>query len=152
VATRYLRDARIRGRRWRGDAGSATVELTVLVTPLFVVLLLFVVLCARTASAKIDVNAAASAAARAASMAPSPAAARTAATSEAALSLAGQSVTCARLVVAVDTARFVRGGQVSVTVGCTVSLSDLGLLGVSATRVVSGEATAPIDVYHQVAP
>jgi Flp pilus assembly protein TadG len=137
-------------RRQPRDTGSASVELTILVTPVFIVLLLFVVLCARTASAKIDVNAAASAAARAASMAPSPAAAHTAAANAASTSLAGQSITCATLTVSVDTAGFTRGGTVTVRVGCTVHLSDLGLLGVSATRVVSGTATAPIDVYRQV--
>jgi hypothetical protein len=52
-----------RNRGSRGDSGSASVEMTVLVTPVFVVLVLFVVLCARTASARIDVDAAASSAA-----------------------------------------------------------------------------------------
>jgi Flp pilus assembly protein TadG len=129
-----------------------SVELTVLVTPLFVVLLLFVVLCARTASAKIDVDAAASAAARAASLSTSPVAARTAATGQAATSLAGRSLTCASLAVTVDTTAFRRGGSVTVRLGCTVTLSDLGLPGVGTTSLVTGTATAPIDLYHQVNP
>lgn len=123
-----------------------------LVTPLFVVLLLFVVLCARTASAKIDVNAAASAAARAASLALSRAAAGDAATAAASSSLAGQAVTCTDLSVKVDTSAFRRGGSVAVDVFCTVRLSDLGLPGVPGTRVVSGSARAPIDVFRTVTP
>ena len=129
-----------------------SVEMTVLVTPVFVLLALFVVLCARTASARIDVDAAASAAARAASLARTPGAARTAATEAAAAALVGRSVTCARLSVPVDTSAFRRGGTVAVTVRCAVTLSDLGLLGVGATRVVEASATAPIDVFRQVQP
>ena len=137
-------------RTSRPDGGSVSVEMTVLVTPVFVLLALFVVLCARTASARIDVDAAASAAARAASLARTPGAARTAATEAAAAALAGRSVTCASLSVPVDTSAFRRGGTVAVTVRCTVTLSDLGLLGVGATRVVAATATAPIDVFRQV--
>lgn len=129
-----------------------SVELTVLLTPLFVVLLLFVVLCARTASAKIDVNAAAASAARAASLAASPAAARAEATAAASQALAGQAVSCTSLAVSVDTTAFRRGGSVSVTLACTVRLSDLGLPGVSATRTVTGSARAPVDVFRQVSP
>ena len=121
-----------------------------LVTPLFVVLLLFVVLCARTASAKIDVNAAASSAARAASLARSPAAARTDAAAAASAALAGPAVTCTGLAVSVDTSALRRGGSVTVEVSCTVSLSDLGLLGVPGSRVVSGTARVPVDVFVQV--
>jgi Flp pilus assembly protein TadG len=126
--------------------------MTLLVTPAFVVLALFVVLCFRTASARIDVDAAASAASRAASLARSPAAARSAAVEAASAALAGRSVTCAALDVPVDTSEFRRGGSVTVRVECTVNLSDLGLLGVSATRTVSGTSTAPIDVFRQVGP
>ena len=129
-----------------------SVELTVLLTPLFVVLLLFVVLCARTASAKIDVNAAAASAARAASLAASPAAARAEATAAAVQALAGQAVSCTGLAVSVDTTGFRRGGSVSVTLACTVRLSDLGLPGVSVTRTVTGSARAPVDVFRQVSP
>ena len=141
-----------RNRGAIGDSGSASVEMTVLVTPVFVVLALFVVLCARTASARIDVDAAASSAARAASLARSPAAARSAATEAAASALVGRSVTCAALNVPVDTSLFRRGGSVTVRVECSVTLSDLGMLGVSATRTVSGTATAPVDVFRQADP
>jgi len=108
------------------------------------------VFCARGASAAIDVNSAASAAARAASMAPSPAAARRAATDAAASALAGQSVTCASLSVPVDASQFHRGGTVQVSVHCTVTLSDLGLLGVPGTRDVSATARSPIDTFHRI--
>jgi Flp pilus assembly protein TadG len=124
--------------------------MTILVTPLFVVLILFVVLCARCASARIDVDAAAAAAARAASLASSPAAAHVAATDAAAQALTGRSLTCATLTVPVDTSAFRRGGSVTVRVECSVALSDLGLPGVTSTRTVSGTATAPIDVFAEV--
>jgi Flp pilus assembly protein TadG len=124
--------------------------MTVLVTPVFVILALFVVLCARSASARIDVDAAAAVAARAASVARSPAAASTAATEAAAQALTGRSITCARLNVPVDTSDFRRGGSVTVTVECAVTLSDLGLLGVPATRTVTASATVPIDVFIQL--
>ena len=142
------RRARTQGR-WR-DRGSASVEMTVLVTPVFVVLALFVVLCARSASARIDVDSAAGVAARAASLARSPAAASAAASQAAAQALAGRSITCARLNVPVDTSDFRRGGSVTVRVECSVMLSDLGLLGVPATRTVTATATVPIDVFRQV--
>ena len=134
----------------RFDRGSVSVEMTVLVTPVFVVLALFVVLCARSASARIDVDAAAAVAARAASLARSPATAGAAASDAAAQALAGRSVTCAALNVAVDTTDFRRGGSVTVRVECVVTLSDLGLLGVPATRTVTASATVPIDVFIQM--
>jgi hypothetical protein len=116
----------------------------------FVVALLFVVFCARVASARIDVDAAASAAARAASMSPTVAAAAAAANSTAADNLAGQSITCLDLSVPVDTSQFHRGGSVSVTVVCTVQLSDLGVTGIGGSRTLSSTATAPVDLYRHI--
>jgi Flp pilus assembly protein TadG len=132
------------------ERGSVSVEMTVLVVPVFVVLALFIVLCARCASARIDVDAAAAASARAGSLARSPAAAHTVATETATQTLHRRSITCAALAVSVDTADFRRGGSVTVRVECAVKLSDLGLPGIPATRTVTASATVPIDVYRQV--
>jgi Flp pilus assembly protein TadG len=137
------------GLRRRGDRGSVSVEMTVLVVPLMVVLALFVALCARGASAAIDVHAAASAASRAASLARSPGTARDAAATSAALSLGGQRLTCAGLQVSVDTSQFHPGGSVAVTLQCVVTLSDLGVPGVPGSRTLAATASSPLDVYRE---
>src|SRR5512142_522640 len=59
-----------------GDRGSSTVEVTLL-TPLLVMVLLFVVLCGRLVAVQIDLDAAASSGARSASLARTQTAART---------------------------------------------------------------------------
>ena len=135
------------GRRHAGVrrriVGRRPSSYVLLAVPVFVVALLFVVFCARVASGRIDVDAAASAAARAASMSPTVAAAAAAANSTAADTLAGQSIICSDLSVPVDTSQFRRGGSVSVTVVCTVQLADLGLIGIGGSRTLSSTATAP---------
>jgi hypothetical protein len=40
------------------------------------------------------------------------------------------------------------GGAVTVTVSCTVPLSDLLLLGVPGSRTVSASATSPVDQWR----
>jgi len=139
------------GRRWvlRSERGSVSVEMTVLVVPLMVVLALFVALCARGASAAIDVHAAASAAARAASLARSPGSAQTAAAASATTTLAGRRLTCTDLQVSVDTSQFHRGGSVAVTIACAVALNDLGLPGVGGARTVTATASSPLDFYRE---
>jgi Flp pilus assembly protein TadG len=129
------------------DAGSAAVEL-VLLTPLLVVLLLFVVLCGRLASAKLDLDAAAHAAARAASIARTVPAATTDARRTALDTLAARQVTCTEPTVTVDTAGLRPGGVVTVTVACVVPLRELALLAVPGSRAVSGTATSPVDVFR----
>jgi Flp pilus assembly protein TadG len=122
-----------------------SAELVVFVVPVMILLTLFVVFCGRTASAAIDVNSAAAAAARAAADAPTPARAFTAATSAVAATTAGTAWSCTPTV---DTRDLRIGGQVSVSIDCAVPLSDLGLPGLTATRVVHANATQPIDTYR----
>jgi hypothetical protein len=124
--------------------------MTILVVPLMVLLALFVAVCARGASAAIDVHAAASDAARAASLARTPGAAQAAAQATAASSLASGRLTCAGLQVGVDTSQFHRGGTVRVTIACAVALSDLGVPGLPGSRVVSASAASPLDVYSDI--
>lgn len=147
--TLHMRHNRL--RRFRKDEGSASVELVLVGVPVFIVAVLFVVFCARVGSARIDVDAAASAAARAASQASTVAAAQAAASQTAAASLAGQAITCLNLTTGTDMSQFRRGGSVSVTVACTVTLADLGVPGVGSTRTLSATAAAPVDTYRHIA-
>ena len=131
------------------EEGSVTAEL-VIVTPLLILFLLFVVALGRLAGARIDVDGAAAQAARAASIAYSPEAATAAAQETASSSLSSQRITCAHLQVAVDTADFVPGGTVAVTVSCAVNLSDLTGLHLPVTETLSNRFVEPIDAYRSV--
>lgn len=131
------------------EEGSVTAEL-VIVTPLLILFLLFVVALGRLAGARIDVDGAAAQAARAASIAYSPEAAAAAAQETASSSLSSQRITCAHLQVAVDTADFVPGGTVAVTVSCAVNLSDLTGLHLPVTETLSNRFVEPIDAYRSV--
>jgi Flp pilus assembly protein TadG len=128
-----------------GDRGSVSAELVVFVVPVMLLLTMFVVFCGRSASAAIDVRSAAAAAARAAADAATPAGAVAAAASAVAATSAGTAWTCTP---SVDTGQLRAGGQVSVSVDCRVPLSDLGLPGLTAARVVHASATEPIDTYR----
>jgi|SRR5579884_3015836 len=135
----------------RRQQGSAAVEL-VLLTPVLVVLLLFVVAVGRLAETRGDVDAAARDAARAASIARGPDSARTDGEAAARQRLAEGRVTCRTLDVQLSTAEFRSGGTVAATVGCVVDLSDLTLLGVPGTRRVSATFAEPVDIFRAVGP
>jgi Flp pilus assembly protein TadG len=149
--------ARSAGRlrqRWRavarhGDAGSSTVELAIL-APLLVGLLLFVVLCGRLVTAQLDVDAAAHGAARAASIARSVPAATADAQRTALEILAARGVTCSQPDVQVSTGGLRPGGVVTVTVTCRVPLSDLALISVPGSRVVTATSNSPIDLWRGI--
>lgn len=134
-------------RRIGRDRGAAAVEL-VLVTPLMVVLLLFVVAAGRMVQASLEVGSAAQQAARAASLARDPSAAVGDAEAVARSALGGQSMTCKPMSVSPDTGDFVPGGEISVRVSCTVDLSDLALLDIPGAQTVTATADSPIDVYR----
>ena len=134
-------------RRLRDERGAVSTEL-VLLTPLLIVLLLFVVALGRLASARLDVDGAAAQAARAASIATTPAAATATAAQTATAALGTDHVTCAALTVHTDTASFAPGGSVAVTVTCSVALSDLVGLRLPAAESVSSTATSVIDTYR----
>ncbi len=136
-------------RRLRDERGAVSTEL-VLLTPLLIVLLLFVVALGRLASARLDVAGAAAQAARAASIATNPTAATATAAQTATAALGTDHVTCAGLAVHTDTADFAPGGQVAVTVTCTVALSDLVGLRLPASQSISSTSTAVIDLYRAV--
>ena len=135
-------------RRLRtGEEGSVATEL-VLLTPLLILMLLFVVALGRTVSARLEVDGAAAQAARAASIARDPATATAMAEQAATTALGSDHVTCRSLTVTTDTADFVPGGQVAVTVTCTVDLADLLGLRLPASQTLSSTATSVIDTYR----
>jgi Flp pilus assembly protein TadG len=146
--TAVPRPARSRARRPQSrERGSAAAEL-VLVTPFLFLLLLFAVAAGRLVQGKLDVDSAAQQAARAASEARTPAAASAQAQQVAQAALAGQSVTCDPAVITPDTGDFTPGGEVTVTVSCTVHLSGLGLLRIPGSETITASASSPIDVYR----
>jgi Flp pilus assembly protein TadG len=129
------------------EAGSVATEL-VLLTPLLLLMLLFVVALGRTVSARLEVDGAAAQAARAASIARDPATATAMARQAATTALSSDGVTCAGLTVTTDTADFAPGGQVQVTVTCHVDLANLIGLRLPASQAISSTATSVIDVYR----
>lgn len=133
------------------EIGSATTELVIL-TPLLILFLLLVVSLGRLSGARLDVNGAAAQAARAASIARDPNSAATQASETAAAALASQHLTCAHLAVAVDTSQFVPGGNVSVTVSCSVDLSSLTGLHLPVSETLTHRFVEPLDRYRSTTP
>lgn len=133
----------------RDERGSATTEL-VLITPLLIILLLFVTLAGRLALVRGDIEGAARDAARAASIARSAGEAGEAARQAASDNLERAGTTCGRLEVQPDVADFRAGGSVAVSVTCHVALGDLLLLRVPATRSVEATAVEVVDLYREV--
>lgn len=127
--------------------GGAATEL-VLATPLIVVLVLFIVFLGRITQTTAEIDGAAHSAARAASMARDPASAVLAANQMASGALHGQHVTCTPLAVEVDTSQFRPGGEVAVTIMCTVSFADLGPLHVPSSETLSTHFVEPIDRFE----
>ena len=143
----------LRRFRWasRDESGSVATEL-VLLTPLLILMLLFVVALGRMVSARLEVDGAAARAARAASIARDPATATAMATQTATAALGSDGVTCGHLTVSTDTAGFAPSGQVQVTVTCTVDLADLVGLRLPASQVISSTSTSVIDQYRSASP
>ena len=111
----------------RPQTGTAGVVEVVLLTPLFLLVAMFIVEVGRLQAAHSEVAYAARAAARAAAER-SPTTATAAADTVADATLATEGVSCAQLTVTVDTTNLAPAGAASVTVDCTTSLADVGLL------------------------
>ena len=133
------------------ERGSATLEL-VLLTPLLLLMLLFVVFLGRMGQARNDVDRAARDAARAASIARSPLDADAAGRAAAADTLQSGGVSCRQMDVTVDTSRFAAGGDVAATVSCTVDLADVAELTVPGSRTMTASFTEPIDTFRGAQP
>jgi Flp pilus assembly protein TadG len=133
------------------ERGSAAAELT-LITPLLILLLLFVVLCGRLADTKLRIDDVAHQAARAATLARSPSQATAAAQATANPALASAGITCQSLSVATDTQGLRPGSTVTVTISCTVGLGDLTMLDVPGTRTFESSFSSPVDVWRGTSP
>lgn len=140
-----------RAGRARGDEGSIAIEAAIILPPL----IMFVCLAIAggrivTSGAKID--AAAEDAAREASIHRTAASAQAAAQAAAAESLDDQGIACASSSVAINTSGLSvpvgQVGTVTVTVTCTVSLSDLLLPGVPGAKTLTSTATSVVDQYR----
>lgn len=132
-------------RRRRDPSGSATVEL-VLVTPVLMVLALFVVLSGRSGEALRQVQHAADHGARAASQV--SAVKRVAVGSTAAAKdLDSAGTACIDPLIRVESTKVGRLEAVRVSVSCGIDHSGLTLLGMSPRRVAA-ESVEVIDVYR----
>ncbi|MET8757547.1 TadE/TadG family type IV pilus assembly protein [Lentzea sp. NPDC004782] len=149
VFVRSMR-ASIRALR-RNERGSAAAELTLL-TPLLILLLLFVVFCGRLADTKLRINDVAHQAARTATLARTPSQATTNAQATASAALASAGITCQSLSVSTDTQGLKPGSTVTVTVSCSVGLGDLTSLGVPGSRTFQSSFSSPVDVWRGTAP
>lgn len=136
--------------RWPDDRGSAAVEL-VLVTPLLVLVLLFVVALGRLSDARLLVADAAHQAARAASLARTETQARTDAQHAAQAALHAAHSACTHPQVTVDTGGLTPGASTSATVTCTADLEQLTRIGMPGSVTVADTAHSPVD-RHRSAP
>ena len=139
-----------RRHRRAGDRGSIPTELA-LVTPAVLVLLMLVIVTGRLVDGNADVQNAAAAAARAAALRSSPAGAAEAAEDTATANLAA-GTRCQDVEVTADAAGLKPGGSVSVTVACTVDLSDIALLAVPGQQRFTATATEAVDTYRGAGP
>jgi len=136
--------------RRRTDQGSVSVEMTMLVWPVAVIMAAFIAGAWLLSVARHDVHAAAAAAARAASQQHSPQAATAVATDTAQSALASSGRACTSLTVGVDTTEFTHGGHVEVTISCTANLSSLTSIGIPGTVTFQTDARAPIETFREL--
>ncbi|MBO3085518.1 TadE/TadG family type IV pilus assembly protein [Cellulomonas fengjieae] len=120
------------------------VEIVVLV-PMLVLVMVLIVAFGRYVTTEGDAQAAAREAVRAASLQRDEPSALAAAQS------AAQASTPDSLVCAPAELRgaFVAGGTVTVELACTVSWSNLGLIGLTGTADVTASSSAPLDLYRR---
>ncbi len=128
----------------RADRGSASVEL-VLAAPVFALLLAFVVTVGRVQSSRADVEGAAHAAARTITLSRQPSAAIPAAQRDAEATLSVGSATCRTMGWHVT----LTPERATVTVACTIDLSDAAMLPVPARYTVSATSDELFDVHRE---
>jgi Flp pilus assembly protein TadG len=131
------------------ESGSVTVEAVVLV-PVLMVFVLLAVAFGRYETTREAVIGAARAGAEAAAVMPSAQSATTAAADATLPAISGSASSCSHIVISTDTKDFKPGGEITVTVSCTVELSDLGAPGLPGRSTVTISQTAPIDPYRVV--
>ncbi|MGW3149742.1 TadE/TadG family type IV pilus assembly protein [Streptomyces sp. NPDC001177] len=138
--------------RLRSDEGSAAIEAAI-VLPALIMFLCLAIAGGRIVTSGAKIDSAAEDAAREASIHRTAAAAQSAAQSAAAESLDDQGIKCASTSVSINTGGLSvpvgQVGTVTVTVTCTVNLSDLLLPGVPGAKTLTSTATSVVDQYRQ---
>jgi Flp pilus assembly protein TadG len=126
------------------ERGSMAVEM-VLLTPAIVAFLLLVIAFGRYVAVRAEVESASRDAVRAASLERSSGAAATAARTTASASLSSRY----RCEPAQLGGVFAAGQTITVHLECSASLSGLGLIGLPGSVTVSGDSSAPLDLYRR---
>jgi len=136
--------------RRRGDRGGMTMELALL-TPVLVLLFLFLVLVGRLVNVQSQLDGAARDGARAASVARNEGDAQAFAVEAVDQSL-GDATFClgGGAQTEVDLGDWGPGGQVTVTVTCQTDLTGLDLVPFAGNPEKTGTASAPIDTYRRM--
>ncbi|CAM5516281.1 hypothetical protein STENM223S_03199 [Streptomyces tendae] len=133
-----------------GDEGSVAIEAAIVIPPLIMFLCLALA-GGRLVTSGAKIDAAAEDAAREVSIHRTAASAKSAAQAAAAESLDDQGITCTSSSVAIDTSGLSvpvgQVGTVTVTVKCTVNLSDL-LLPVPGAKTLTSTATSVVDAFR----
>ncbi|WP_405681210.1 pilus assembly protein [Streptomyces sp. NBC_00868] len=137
--------------RLREDRGSEAIA-TAIVTPLLLMLLCMAIAGGRIVTSGAKVDAAAEDAARAASISRTYGGAQAEAGEAAARSLNDQGIRCASSTTSIDTSGLAvpvgEVGTVTVTISCTVPLSDLLLPGVPGSKTMTSSFTSVVDAYR----
>lgn len=135
-----------------GDEGSAAIEAAI-VLPALIMFLCLAIAGGRIVTSGSKIDSAAEDAAREASIHRTAGSAQSAAHAAAAESLNDQGIRCSSTSVSVDTGGLSvpvgQVGTVTVTVNCTVPLSDLLLPGVPGARTLTSTASSVVDQFRQ---
>lgn len=135
----------------RSERGSAAIE-TAIGVPAFLLFIALIIGAGRIAIARQSVEAAAAEGARSASIARTQSSADHDAITSAAATVANQQLQCVTTRVVVDTSGFAKPvgtpATVSVTVTCTVNLSDIAIPGLPGTLPITETMTSPLDTYR----
>jgi len=135
----------------RSERGSAAIE-TAIGVPAFLLFIALIIGAGRIAIARQSVEAAAAEGARSASIARTQSTADHDAITSAAATLANQQLKCVTTRVVVDTSGFAKPvgtpATVSVTVTCTVNLSDIAIPGLPGALPITETMTSPLDTYR----
>ncbi|MFD5791873.1 TadE/TadG family type IV pilus assembly protein [Streptomyces sp. NPDC127037] len=146
-----IRELRVPSRIRGGDRGSYAME-TAILAPVMIALILLMIAFGRVTDADGAVDSAARAAARAASLERDANSAQAQAQAAADRSLQGEGITCSTSSVVVDTGGYALDlgteANVTATVACTASLSDIGLPGLPGAKTLTSSWSSPIDTYR----
>jgi len=133
------------------DRGSEAIQAAI-VTPLLIAFVSMAIAAGRLVLAGDKIDAAAEDAARSASIERTFTGAQSAASAAAARSLSDQGIRCSSKSVSIDasglTVPLGQVGTVTVTVTCTVPLSDLLLPGAPGTKTLTSSFTSVVDAYR----